>query len=119
MKAYKNIVFDLGGVVFMRDMKKCTQEFIDFFSFVRGEVMPHFWNEYDRGTLTIDQAIDHLMERSGFAREKCASLVADAIAKQIAQALDISKERVRQIERQAMDKLQKIGASLGLEDFLE
>lgn len=82
MKAYKNIVFDLGGVVFMRDMKKCTQEFIDFFSFVRGEVMPHFWNEYDRGTLTIDQAIDHLMERSGFAREKCASLVADAIAKQ-------------------------------------
>ena len=38
---------------------------------------------------------------------------------QIAQALDISKERVRQIERQAMDKLQKIGASLGLEDFLE
>lgn len=82
MKAYKNIVFDLGGVVFMRDMKKCTQEFIDFFSFVRGEVMPHFWNEYDRGTLTIDQAIDHLMERSGFSHEKCASLVADAIAKQ-------------------------------------
>ena len=38
---------------------------------------------------------------------------------QIAQELDISKERVRQIERQAMDKLQKIGASLGLEDFLE
>ena len=30
----------------------------------------------------------------------------------------ISKERVRQIERQAMDKLQKNGASLGLEDFL-
>jgi RNA polymerase sigma factor (sigma-70 family) len=38
---------------------------------------------------------------------------------QIAQELDISKERVRQIERQAMDKLQKIGASMGLEDFLE
>lgn len=32
--------------------------------------------------------------------------------------LGISKERVRQIERQAMDKLQKNGASLGLEDFL-
>ena len=38
---------------------------------------------------------------------------------QIAKGLGISKERVRQIERQAMDKLQKIGASLGLEDFLE
>ena len=78
----KNIVFDLGGVVFWRNPKKCTQEFLDFFAFVRETPMPHFWNEYDRGTLTIDQAIDHLMERSGFSREKCASLVADAIAKQ-------------------------------------
>ena len=32
--------------------------------------------------------------------------------------LGISKERVRQIEKQAMEKLQKMGASLGLEDFL-
>lgn len=32
--------------------------------------------------------------------------------------LGVSKERVRQIERQAMDKLQKLGASMGLEDFL-
>jgi len=38
---------------------------------------------------------------------------------QIGQMLDISKERARQIERQAMDKLQKLGASMGLEDFLE
>lgn len=36
----------------------------------------------------------------------------------ISQELGISKERVRQIERQAMDRLQKMGASLGLEDFL-
>ena len=32
--------------------------------------------------------------------------------------LGISKERARQIEKQAMDKLQKLGASLGLEEFL-
>ena len=38
---------------------------------------------------------------------------------QIARELGISKERVRQIERQAMDRLQKMGAGLGLEDFLE
>ncbi len=37
---------------------------------------------------------------------------------EIGRMLGISKERVRQIERQAMDKLQKSGASLGLEDFL-
>lgn len=32
--------------------------------------------------------------------------------------LGVSKERARQIERQAMDKLLKLGAELGLEDFL-
>ena len=37
---------------------------------------------------------------------------------EIGKKLQISKERVRQIERQAMDKLQKNGESLGLEDFL-
>lgn len=37
---------------------------------------------------------------------------------EIGKQLGISKERVRQIERQAMDKLQKNGQSLGLEDFL-
>ncbi len=38
---------------------------------------------------------------------------------QIGAKLGISKERVRQIERQAMDKLQKMGTSMGLEDFLK
>ena len=32
--------------------------------------------------------------------------------------LKISKERARQIEKQAMEKLQKLGADMGLEDFL-
>lgn len=33
--------------------------------------------------------------------------------------LGISKERARQIEHQAMEKLQKLGTGLGLEDYLE
>ena len=37
---------------------------------------------------------------------------------EIGQMLSISKERVRQIEKQAMDKLQKLGTSMGLEEFL-
>lgn len=38
---------------------------------------------------------------------------------QIGEMLGVSKERARQIERQAMDKLVSLGAGLGLEDFLE
>ena len=38
---------------------------------------------------------------------------------QIGNLLGISKERVRQVEKQAIDKLKKLGADMGLEDFLE
>ena len=38
---------------------------------------------------------------------------------EISKQLGISKERVRQIARPAMEKMQKMGAGLGLEDFLE
>ena len=37
---------------------------------------------------------------------------------QIGARLGISKERARQIERQAMEKLQRLGTDFGLEDFL-
>lgn len=38
---------------------------------------------------------------------------------QIGARLGISKERARQIEKQAMDRLKELGADIGLEDFLE
>ena len=38
---------------------------------------------------------------------------------EIGKCLGVSKERARQIEQQAMEKLQKMGASMGLEDYLE
>lgn len=38
---------------------------------------------------------------------------------QISRMEGVSKERVRQIEKQAMKRLQELGTSLGLEDFLE
>jgi len=38
---------------------------------------------------------------------------------EISTVIGVSKERVRQIERQAMDRLQKLGSGVGLEDFLE
>ena len=78
----KNIVFDLGGVVFWRDPRKCEQHFIDFFSFVREKEMPFFWNEYDRGTRTLEQVLGDLEERSGYSREECREMVRLAIDRQ-------------------------------------
>ena len=48
----------------------------------------------------------------GLEDGQCYSLEAISIR------FGISKERVRQIERQAMERLQQLGAGMGLEDFL-
>ncbi len=51
--------------------------------------------------------------RFGMEDGKCHSL------EEIGNVLEISKERARQIQRQGMDQLQKLGAGMGLEDFLD
>ena len=78
----KNIVFDLGGVVFARDVRKCPQDFIDLFSFVRAERMPDFWNEYDRGTLGYEQVREALCRRNGCTIERCEDYLQRSIAMQ-------------------------------------
>ena len=50
--------------------------------------------------------------RFGMEDDTCYSLEA------IGRKLGVSKERARQLERQAIEKLQALGAGLGLEDFL-
>lgn len=78
----KNIVFDLGGVLFARDKHKCTPEFIDFFRFIRTDPMPDFWVEYDRGTLTLDQVIDALCALHGCTPEVARAYLREAIDRQ-------------------------------------
>ena len=70
---------------------------------------------------TMDDLLNMLTDRQkqilqmhfGMVDGVCYSL------EEIGKRLEISKERTRQIEHQAMEKLQKMGASMGLEDYLE
>uniref|UniRef100_UPI0040571598 HAD family hydrolase n=1 Tax=Alistipes sp. TaxID=1872444 RepID=UPI0040571598 len=78
----KNIVFDLGGVLFRRDPKKCTPDFIDFFAFVRFPQMPKFWEEYDRGTLSMEEVKELLCREKQVDRATCDRYVEEAILKQ-------------------------------------
>ncbi len=75
----KTIIFDLGGVVVARKPEKTTEDFREFFSFIANKQMPHFWEEYDRGTQTIEQTIDTLTQVKGCSREVCSDYVWDAI----------------------------------------
>lgn len=69
---------------------------------------------------TMDKLMGRLTERQqqvlrlrfGMEDGTCYSL------EDIGRKLGISKERARQVEKQAMEKLQKLAASMGLEDFL-
>ena len=67
----KNIVFDLGGVLFARDKSKCTPELLEFFSFLRAPRMPLFWEEYDRGTSTLEEVTATISGMTGCPRAKC------------------------------------------------
>lgn len=62
MSNYKNIVFDLGGVVFARDPRKFEPEFIKFFSYITLPEMPKFWEDYDRGVVTYDEVLVSLAD---------------------------------------------------------
>ncbi len=79
-KTMKNIVFDLAGVVFARNEERCPQELMQFFSFINsGEPMPPFWNDYDRGTATIDEVATALAQYRGVDSAFAKSMMLRAI----------------------------------------
>ena len=69
MEKIKNVVFDLGGVLFSRDPRKFEPEFIKFFSYILLPQMPRFWEEYDRGVVSYEQVVTDLAEYNNCDRE--------------------------------------------------
>jgi putative hydrolase of the HAD superfamily len=74
-----NIVFDLGGVVFRWQPEKIIRHVFQDpkeQDLVRSEIIEHAdWVELDRGTITLDQAIDGGTSRTGLPRGKVEKLL--------------------------------------------
>ena len=98
----KNVVFDLGRVVFAQDPAKSTAEFKQFFSYVSLTPMPQFWTDYDMGVLSFDQVAEELAAYRGVEPEFAREMITIAIGKQ---------ETIRPTEK-LIDKLKAAGYKL-------
>ena len=79
----KNIVFDLAGVVVARNQERCPQYIMDYFYFINsGDPMPEFWNDYDRGTRTIDAVATELAKFRNSDFQTAKSRILEAITYQ-------------------------------------
>ena len=78
----KNIVFDLGRVVFAQDPTKSSDHFKQFFSYVSLTPMPKFWTDYDLGVSTFDDVAAQLAEYRGVEVEYAAAMIREAISRQ-------------------------------------
>ena len=78
----KNVVFDLGRVVFAQDPAKSTDEFKQFFSYVAQKQMPQFWCDYDRGVLSLSEVADALAAYRGVEVGYATEMIHKAIGRQ-------------------------------------
>lgn len=73
----------------------------------------------------LERTVDGLLNRLDARQARLLRLrfgMEDGVChslEEIGREMGISRERARQVERQAMERLKKLGLSLGLEDFLE
>lgn len=98
----KNVVFDLGRVVFAQDPAKSTAEFKQFFSYVSLTPMPQFWTDYDMGVLSFDQVAEELAAYRGVEPKFAREMITIAIGKQ---------ETIRHTEK-LIDELKAAGYKL-------
>ena len=80
--AMKNIVFDLGRVVFAQDPAKSTEHAKQFFSYVSQSPMPQFWVDYDLGVSSLDRVAEELAEYRGVEKDYARDMILQAIGRQ-------------------------------------
>ena len=78
----KNVVFDLGRVVFAQDPNKSSAEFKQFFSYVQQTPMPQFWVDYDLGVSSLDDVVRELSAYRGVEEDYARELILLAISRQ-------------------------------------
>lgn len=78
----KNVVFDLGRVVFAQDPNKSSDEFKRFFSYVQQTPMPQFWVDYDLGVSSLDDVVRELSAYRGVEEDYARELILLAISRQ-------------------------------------
>ncbi len=69
MNKIKNVVFDLGGVLFTRDPRKFEREFIEYFSYIHLPEMPRFWEDYDRGISSFSEVVEAVANYNNSSKE--------------------------------------------------
>ena len=78
----KNIVFDLGRVVFAQNPNKSSEEFKRFFSYVAQSPMPQFWVDYDMGVSSFDKVVSDLSAYREVDEEYTRSMILASISRQ-------------------------------------
>ncbi|MBQ3149571.1 MAG: HAD family phosphatase [Alistipes sp.] len=78
----KNIVFDLGRVVFAQNPNKSSEEYKRFFSYVAQSPMPQFWVDYDMGVSSFDKVVSDLSAYRGVEEDYTRSMILASISRQ-------------------------------------
>ena len=71
----KNVIFDLGGVVLGRELRRLG-DVLNTFAFISAdESFPEFWSEFDRGTYTRKEVTQLLSEEYNLSYEDASQQV--------------------------------------------
>lgn len=75
----KNIIFDLGGVVFTRNYAACSKELLDFWKILHSRETPQFWLDFDRGAITWEETVGMIANTMQYPYELANKILHEAL----------------------------------------